>query len=99
MKFEYDSKKSQLNRQKHGISLEEAKELWLLIGIEIQARTEDEPRLLRIGKFKEKFYSCIYTSRKDVIRLISARRSRREEEKIYEEKIKNEETREENQGN
>ena len=67
MKFEYDSKKSQLNRQKHGISLEEAKELWLVIGIEI--------------------------------RLISARRSRREEEKIYEEKIKNEETREENQGN
>ena len=42
------------------------------------------------------FHSCVYTVRQDVIRLISARRSRKEEEKIYEERIKDEETREKN---
>ena len=98
MNFEYDEKKSQVNQKKHGISFEEAKKLWMVPAVEIQARTEDEPRFLRIGKLKDKFYSCIFTTRKDVVRLISVRRSREEEEKIYhKEKIENEEPREENQ--
>lgn len=96
MEFEYNSKKSASNRQKHGISLEEAKALWFVSGLEIEARTQDEPRFLRIGKLEGKFYSCIYTVRGNVVRLISARRSRREEEKIYEEAAKNEKPRKEN---
>ena len=96
MKFEYDPEKSALNQKKHGVSLEEAKALWLAVRVEIQGRTEDEPRFLRIGKLKGRLHSCVYTVRQDVIRLISARRSRKEEEKIYEERIKDEETREKN---
>jgi uncharacterized DUF497 family protein len=42
-----------------------------------------------IGKLNTVFYSCIYTTRgEDVIRLISARRSRKSEEAIYYEYIK-----------
>lgn len=88
MKFTYDDKKSIINQSKHGISLEEAKKLWLVPSMEIEARTIDEPRFMIIGKLNGKFYSCIYTVRGEVIRLISARRSRKIEEEIYYEHIK-----------
>ena len=83
MKFESDPNKSNINKSKHGISLEEAKKLWYVPAIEIQAKTVDEPRFMIIGKLGEKFYSCIYTKRGEAIRLISARRSRKTEEEIY----------------
>lgn len=87
MKFEYDLHKSQLNLKKHGVSLEEAKSLWFIPCIEIKARTLDEPRWMRIGELNGKFYSCIFTVRKEVIRLISVRRSRDEEVMIYRKEI------------
>lgn len=94
MEFEFDPQKSRLNREKHGISLEEAARLWSVPAVEIEARTADEPRLMMIGQFEGKCYSCIFTRRGDKIRLISARRSRRKEEEIYDAYIR----KEENQG-
>lgn len=89
MKFDYDVNKSAKNKLKHGISLEEAKKLWFVVAIEIEARTLNEPRFMRVGKIGNKFYSCIYTMRwPEIIRLISARRSRKNEEEIYYEHIK-----------
>ncbi len=88
MKFAYDKNKSIINKTKHGIYLEEAKELWFVPSVEVAARTMDEPRFMIIGKINGKFYSCIYTLRDDAIRLISARRSRKDEEEIYYEIIK-----------
>ncbi len=88
MKFVYDKKKSEINKSKHGISLEEAKELWFVPSVELEAKTIDEPRFMLIGKINGKFYSCIYTIREKAIRLISARRSRKAEEEIYNENIK-----------
>ncbi len=98
IKFKYDALKSKRNQEKHGISLEEAKALWAEPGIEIQARTVDESRFLRIGKLGAEYYSCVFTIREHSIRLISARRSRINEEKIYEEKIENEKAAKKNQG-
>lgn len=83
MEFEYDPNKSKVNKAKHGISLEEAVQLWSVVAVEVQARTVDETRFMTIGKLGDKFYSCIFTKRGNVIRLISARRSRRKEEAIY----------------
>lgn len=40
------------NKSKHGISLEEAKKLWFVPAIEIQARTVGEQRFMIIGKIK-----------------------------------------------
>lgn len=88
MRFEFDPQKSENNLKKHGISLEEAKELWLIPAVEIEARTVDEPRWMTIGMIKGKIYSCIYTKRGETLRLISARRSRNEEEAIYHEAVK-----------
>ncbi len=85
MDFEFDDKKSQANKKKHGIDFIEAQEIW---GdperIEIPARTEDEPRQLVIGKIGEKCWSFVITFRTKKIRIISVRRSRKEEIEIYE---------------
>lgn len=94
MKFEYDLQKSKANQLKHGISFEETKALWSAVAVEIPARTSGETRFLRIGKIGGKFYSCVFTVRNSQIRLISARRSRAEEEIIYAEIIQNENTKE-----
>ncbi len=85
MGFEYDRDKSASNKDKHGINFEEAQELWLDSGlIEIPARTSDEPRWLIIAKRDEKHWSAIITRLGESIRIISVRRSREEEVKIYE---------------
>ena len=87
MDFEYNQNKSDANREKHGIRFEEAKQLWAGSYVEIQAKTVDEPRFLLIGQMKEKYYSCIFTKRGEIIRIISCRRSREREEAIYHEYI------------
>ncbi|MCK5032433.1 MAG: BrnT family toxin [Calditrichia bacterium] len=84
MAFEFDVKKSELNKKKHGIDFNQAKNLWDdPEQIIIPARTTDEPRYLLIGKYNEKIWSAIFTIRNKNIRIISVRRSRNDEEKIY----------------
>ncbi|MCX6577008.1 MAG: BrnT family toxin [Candidatus Aminicenantes bacterium] len=85
MEFEFDPKKSDGNKVKHGIDFYEAQALWDDPDfIEIPVKTSDEPRFLVIGKISEKHWSGIITYRNDKIRLISVRRSRKEEVDIYE---------------
>lgn len=85
MEFEFDSKKSQSNKKKHGIDFYQAQALWDDSDlIEIPARTSDEPRFLVIGKISAVHWSAIITYRREKIRIISVRRSRKEEIDIYE---------------
>jgi len=85
MEFEFDPKKSENNRQKHGIDFYEAQELWDDPDfIEIPVMTSDEPRFLVIGKISGKHWSGVITYRTEKIRIISVRRSRNEEIDIYE---------------
>ena len=85
MDFEYDPEKSNENRQKHGIDFEEAQALWkdpnVLV---IPLRSRDEPRSMVFGKINEKFWTAVITFRGENTRLISVRRSRKEEKAIYE---------------
>ncbi|MEK7382608.1 MAG: BrnT family toxin [Elusimicrobiota bacterium] len=71
MNFEFDERKSQSNKKKHGIDSTEAQVLWddpeLL---EIPLKSADEPRTLLVGLMH--------------IRIISVRRSRTEERDLYE---------------
>jgi len=84
MAFEYDPGKSEENFKKHGINFDDAQELWHDPDcIVIPARTIDERRYLLIGKLNEKIWSAIFTIRNKKIRIISVRRSRKNEEKIY----------------
>ena len=85
MDFEFDPKKSESNKQKHGIDFYEARELWDDPDfIEIPVKTSNEPRFLVIGKVSGKHWSGVITYRTEKIRIISVRRSRKEEVDIYE---------------
>ena len=85
LSFEFDSSKSDSNRLKHGIDFEEAQALWndpMLL--EIPAKIEDEQRYLLIGIIDIQHWSAVVTYRDSNIRLISVRRSRKEEVALYE---------------
>jgi len=87
MEIEFDSAKSNLNLRKHGLSLEQAKQLWDVPAVVMRARTVGEERFMIIGLLGQKLYSAIFTMRGETVRLISARRSHKKEEKIYHETI------------
>jgi len=85
MEFEFDPAKSHSNKEKHGIDFYQAQALWNDADfIEIPLKTIDEPRYLVIGRISEKHWSAIITYRSDKVRIISVRRSRKEEVEIYE---------------
>jgi len=85
MKFEYDSAKSQSNKDKHGIDFVEAQILWHDPRlIEAPAKIDGEPRFLVVGKIGTKHWSAIGVYRNENIRIISVRRSRKEEIARYE---------------
>ena len=83
--FEFDSGKSLANKNKHGIDFHEAQMLWNDPDVlEIPLTTTDEPRFIVIGEIARKHWSAIVTYRGDNIRIISVRRSRKEEIALYE---------------
>ena len=85
MEFEFDPQKSDSNKVKHGIDFKEGQELWDDPDlIEIPVKTSDEPRCLVIGKISGKYWSAGVTYRGEKIRIISVRRSRKEEVDVYE---------------
>jgi uncharacterized DUF497 family protein len=85
MEFEFNPQKSDSNKIKHGIDFNEAQELWddphL---IEIPVKTSDEPGYLVIAEISGKHWSAIITYRGEKMRIISVRRSRKEEVDVYE---------------
>lgn len=87
--FEWDTQKNLLNQKKHGVSFEEAIQIWEKPYVEVEdiAYTKTEKRSATLGKIGEKLYVAIWTKRKEKIRLITVRRARKNEEKIYQEKI------------
>ncbi len=85
MEFEFDPAKSEVNKSKHGIDFVEAQTLWDDPDfVEIPAITTGEKRHVVIGRIAGKHWSGIITYPGDRIRIISVRRAREEEIKIYE---------------
>jgi uncharacterized DUF497 family protein len=85
MGFEYDKEKSAANKRKHGIDFKQAQALWEDPDlVEVPVTKIDEPRYLLIGIIGNKHWSAIITYQHDNIRLISVRRSRKEEIEFYE---------------
>jgi uncharacterized DUF497 family protein len=90
MKFEWDSRKAKRNFTKHGVSFEEATTVFL----GRLAATGDDPdhsanedRFITIGLSSGgRLLTVSHTERDDAIRIISARRSTKEEREVYEEK-------------
>ena len=87
MAFEYDPKKAQTNRQKHGISFADAELVFFdpLAIHDIDPDSINEDRFVALGVGNSGLLLVvIYTMRDEVIRLISARRATRQEIKTYE---------------
>jgi len=83
--FECDDYKSTSNLKKHGIDFVATQELWLDSElIELQVKSEDEPRFLVMGLIGNKHWSAVITYRGSSIRIISVRRSRKKEVNLYE---------------
>jgi hypothetical protein len=86
-KFEYDTTKSESNETKHCISFGAAQELWNdPNAVTLEADEYGEARYLLIAKLYDKHWSAIFTYRQLNIRIISVRRSRKNEVKFYESK-------------
>jgi len=84
MEFECEQAKSETNRLKHGIDLVQAQELWKdLYALQIQAKSETEPRSALIASMQGRVWSVFFTEKNSKIRIISARRSRINEEDLH----------------
>jgi uncharacterized DUF497 family protein len=87
MKFEWDENKRRSNKEKHGIDFETATQLWDDNDrIEIQTLFPGENRNILIARLEKILWAAIFTERGDAIRIISVRRARSKEAKLYEQK-------------
>ena len=85
MQFEFDDKKSDSNKDKHGIDFVEAQALWEDERyVKVPSKYLNEERYIVIGLIDGKHYSAIVTLRGENIRIISVRRARKEEVEFYE---------------
>ena len=84
MEFEFDPAKSGANLIKHGIDFVEAQQLWTdEFAASVEARSDTEPRSALIAEYNSKIWIAFFTDRESSIRLISVRRARDNEERIY----------------
>lgn len=90
LRFEWDDRKNEQNKRKHGISFEEAQTVFsdeqaLLIADPDHSRQEERFILLGLSSSLRTLVVChCYRQEGNVIRLISARRADRQERKKYE---------------
>ena len=85
LKFEWDSEKNKINKQKHGISFETAvRVFWDNNSLDEydELHSDFEDRYKIVGKVKEVLV-VIYTERGDRNRIISARQATKIEEEEY----------------
>ena len=91
IEFNWDENKNEINKKKHGLSFEEAVEVFEdenAILFDDPDHSLDEDRFLIIGAIRStKIYivSHCYRDNDNVIRLISAREATKNEKRIYQE--------------
>jgi uncharacterized DUF497 family protein len=85
MQFEYDPDKSKANKIKHNIDFEKAKRLWFDEGaIQIKVPFDGEERYLIIRMLHNRHWTAVVTYRNESVRIISVRRSGKQEVEHYE---------------
>ena len=87
--FEWDSEKERKNIRKHGISFDEASSVFddpMFITVIDEKHSSDEERYIPIGlSNKNSLLLVAHTERNEGVRIISARKATKNEEKFYEE--------------
>ncbi len=87
LEFIWDDKKNEINIANHKISFAVASTIFYNPRVESRSDKNNEVRWATTGIINGKFWTVVYTKRIDVIRLISARRARKEEVAKYHEEI------------
>lgn len=88
VEFEWDEDKAKSNIQKHGVTFEEAAEVFFdpFYQTGDASVDEDEERAFIIGyTFPQRLLLAVYAERGERIRIISARPATRTERRLYEE--------------
>lgn len=89
LEFSWDHRKAQINKQKHGVSFEEAQSVFYDGNARIihdLDHSEDEDRFILLGislKLRMLVVSHCYRAQDSVIRIISARRATEREREKY----------------
>lgn len=87
--FEWDARKAAINKNKHGVSFEEASTVFgdpLSLTIDDPLHSIGEERFVIIGRsYKQRTIVVVHTERGNNIRIISARLATSPEKKTYEE--------------
>src|ERR1700704_4724874 len=81
--FEWDDQKRELNFAKHGIDFDNAVEVFHGPIIVRRSDRNNEERWTALGYSDNRLIVVVFTRRADVIRIISARRARNNEEREY----------------
>jgi uncharacterized protein len=84
--FVWDEAKAAANERKHGVSFAKTMKAFDDPGIQFfedQSFAYGEARMLAIGLFEMTLLTIVFTERGEAIRIISARRSTRQEERTY----------------
>jgi len=88
LRFEWDPAKDRSNKEKHGVTFEEASTVFsdpLSITIDDPDHSRDESRFVTIGSsVQNRLVVVIHTDRGEVLRLISARVATPRERRNYE---------------
>lgn len=84
VRFEWDEEKNKSNQEKHKIAFEDAVDIFNDENrIQYTTIKNGERRFLTVGHAFQALISVVYTTRELVIRIISARRSKKGERRDY----------------
>ena len=88
MAFEWDPIKDKANRQKHGLSFNDAKELFAsdadFLEIYDEEHSDEEDRFIAIGPIHTGVIVVVYTVlQNDIIRIVSERKATRKEVLLF----------------
>jgi uncharacterized DUF497 family protein len=81
--FEWNEQKNLLNRAKHTIDFEDATEIFYGPIFLRRSDRNNEERWVAVGSLANRLIAVVFTRRADVIRIISARRAWKNEEREY----------------
>lgn len=100
MRFDWDENKRDSNLKKHRVDLLEAALIFdgEIVNWEDKRRDYGEVRTIAIGHVGNTYYVVVYTERDEKIRLISAWKGGRYEQRIYQDSIAGRDQDDEGQG-
>src|SRR5882757_388469 len=81
--FDWDERKSRSNLAKHGIDFDSAVEIFYGPVVLFRSDRNNEERWIAVGSSENRLIAVVFTRRAEVIRIISARRARKNEERAY----------------